>query len=169
MKLFAINIFALNREYMRALRGVRRNLLSRSAADGLLFVSEAGPPAAVAANEQQDSTQQQPAGGGSTGGGSAEAGSGAKAAGSGQQRRPKTPKMDHLVCFLPGTLALGHLHGVNTGVSSSSADQSKLCQTGRHWQKASRHRKAVFGVLSVQNDQQHSLQQFIYCASVVMP
>ena len=26
-----------------------------------------------------------------------------------------TPKMDHLVCFLPGLLALGHLHGVNTG------------------------------------------------------
>ena len=25
------------------------------------------------------------------------------------------PKMDHLVCFLPGLLALGHLHGVNTG------------------------------------------------------
>lgn len=25
------------------------------------------------------------------------------------------PKMDHLVCFLPGLLALGHLHGINTG------------------------------------------------------
>lgn len=25
------------------------------------------------------------------------------------------PKMDHLVCFLPGVLALGHFHGVNTG------------------------------------------------------
>ena len=25
------------------------------------------------------------------------------------------PKSDHLVCFLPGVLALGHLHGVNTG------------------------------------------------------
>ena len=25
------------------------------------------------------------------------------------------PKMDHLVCFLPGVLALGHLHGLNTG------------------------------------------------------
>lgn len=23
--------------------------------------------------------------------------------------------MDHLVCLLPGTLALNHLHGVNTG------------------------------------------------------
>jgi hypothetical protein len=109
---------------MRALRGVRRNLLGRSAADGLLFVSEAGPPAAVAADDQQDSSQQQPAGGGGTGGGSAEAGSAAKAAGSGQQRRPKTPKMDHLVCFLPGTLALGHLHGVNTGTACGSADQT---------------------------------------------
>ena len=27
------------------------------------------------------------------------------------------PKMDHLVCFLPGLLALGHLHGINTGAS----------------------------------------------------
>ena len=26
-----------------------------------------------------------------------------------------SPKMDHLVCFLPGALALGHLHGVSTG------------------------------------------------------
>ena len=25
------------------------------------------------------------------------------------------PKMDHLVCYLPGLLALGHLHGINTG------------------------------------------------------
>jgi hypothetical protein len=104
---------------MRALRGVRRNLLGRSAADGLLFVSEAGPPAAVAAEGQQGNTQQQPADG--SGGGGAEAGSGAKPAGSGQQRRPKTPKMDHLVCFLPGTLALGHLHGVNTGTHDGPA------------------------------------------------
>lgn len=22
-----------------------------------------------------------------------------------------SPKMDHLVCFFPGTLALGHMHG----------------------------------------------------------
>ncbi|KAL3131586.1 hypothetical protein ABBQ38_007885 [Trebouxia sp. C0009 RCD-2024] len=33
-----------------------------------------------------------------------------------QRRRPKQdPKMDHLVCFLPGVFALGHLHGVSTG------------------------------------------------------
>ncbi len=25
------------------------------------------------------------------------------------------PKTDHLTCFLPGLLALGHLHGANTG------------------------------------------------------
>ena len=25
------------------------------------------------------------------------------------------PKTDHLTCFLPGLLALGHLHGINTG------------------------------------------------------
>ncbi len=31
--------------------------------------------------------------------------------------RIKTPKMDHLVCFLPGLLALGYFHGVNTGVA----------------------------------------------------
>ena len=101
---------------------MRRNLLSRSAVDGLLFVSEAGPPVAVAADEQQGSAKQEPAagggnGGGGSSGGSVEAGSGAKPAGTGQQRRPKTPKMDHLVCFLPGTLALGHLHGVNTGAT----------------------------------------------------
>ena len=24
-------------------------------------------------------------------------------------------KMDHLVCFLPGLLALGHFHGIETG------------------------------------------------------
>lgn len=27
-------------------------------------------------------------------------------------------KMDHLVCFLPGALALGHLHGIETGAPS---------------------------------------------------
>ena len=143
---------------------MRRNLLSRSAVDGLLFVSEAGPPAAVAADEQQDSAQQQPAAGGGT-----EAGSGARAAGGGQQRRPKTPKMDHLVCFLPGALALGHLHGVDTGAQSNSADQVKLRQTSRQWQKASRHTRAVLGVLYAQDDHQHPLQQFICCATVFMP
>ncbi len=29
------------------------------------------------------------------------------------------PKTDHLTCFLPGLLALGHLHGVNTGEHGS--------------------------------------------------
>jgi hypothetical protein len=101
---------------------VRRHLLARSAADGLLFVSELGPPtAAAASDQQQDSSQQQPAGSSDEGeGGSGsidgtEAGSDDMAAGSGE-RRAKTPKMDHLVCFLPGTLALGYLHGVNTGI-----------------------------------------------------
>lgn len=28
---------------------------------------------------------------------------------------PPSKKMDHLVCFLPGLLALGHFHGVETG------------------------------------------------------
>lgn len=28
---------------------------------------------------------------------------------------PLRPKMDHLVCFLPGVLALGHMHGIETG------------------------------------------------------
>jgi hypothetical protein len=32
------------------------------------------------------------------------------------------PKMDHLVCFLPGLLALGHLHGVNTGAHAAEHD-----------------------------------------------
>ncbi|BDA50577.1 probable endoplasmic reticulum mannosyl-oligosaccharide 1,2-alpha-mannosidase at C-terminar half [Coccomyxa sp. Obi] len=32
------------------------------------------------------------------------------------------PKMDHLVCFLPGLLALGHLHGVNTGAAGEEDD-----------------------------------------------
>merc|ERR1711879_675815 len=39
-----------------------------------------------------------------------------------------SPKMDHLVCFLPGTLALGHLHGVN--------DVSTNCPGGSHLQFA---------------------------------
>lgn len=28
-------------------------------------------------------------------------------------------KMDHLVCFLPGVLALGHFYGIETGVLHS--------------------------------------------------
>jgi mannosyl-oligosaccharide alpha-1,2-mannosidase len=28
-----------------------------------------------------------------------------------------SPKMDHLVCFLPGVLALGHFHGIETGAT----------------------------------------------------
>jgi endoplasmic reticulum Man9GlcNAc2 1,2-alpha-mannosidase len=28
-----------------------------------------------------------------------------------------SPKMDHLVCFLPGVLALGHYHGIETGAA----------------------------------------------------
>ncbi|EIE20577.1 hypothetical protein COCSUDRAFT_48568 [Coccomyxa subellipsoidea C-169] len=32
------------------------------------------------------------------------------------------PKMDHLVCFLPGLLALGHMHGVNTGAAGEEDD-----------------------------------------------
>ncbi|KAL0032746.1 hypothetical protein WJX79_007172 [Trebouxia sp. C0005] len=32
-----------------------------------------------------------------------------------RRKGPLEPKMDHLVCFLPGLLALGHFHGVNTG------------------------------------------------------
>merc|ERR1711879_687769 len=39
-----------------------------------------------------------------------------------------SPKMDHLVCFLPGTLALGHLHGVN--------DVATNCPGGSHLQFA---------------------------------
>jgi hypothetical protein len=31
--------------------------------------------------------------------------------------RPPENKFDHLVCFLPGLLALGHLHGIETGMS----------------------------------------------------
>lgn len=30
-------------------------------------------------------------------------------------RRAEATKMDHLVCFLPGLLALGHLHGAESG------------------------------------------------------
>lgn len=93
-------------EYKRAMRGVRRRLLGRSSADGLLFVAELGPPAAANAPQKAAGTEK---------GSGKEAAAGGKEATS-SQRRPKTPKMDHLVCFLPGTLALGHLHGVNTGV-----------------------------------------------------
>ena len=34
--------------------------------------------------------------------------------------RAAVPKTDHLTCFLPGLLALGHLHGVNTGENGES-------------------------------------------------
>lgn len=90
-------------EYMRAVRGVRRRLLGRSAADGLLVVAELGPPAA--SDDQQKAAAAEK--------GKQETGGSVKETGS--SRRPKTPKMDHLVCFLPGTLALGHLHGIKTG------------------------------------------------------
>ncbi|KAK9829091.1 hypothetical protein WJX72_003851 [[Myrmecia] bisecta] len=36
----------------------------------------------------------------------------------------KQAKMDHLVCFLPGLLALGHLHGINSGHESELDDLS---------------------------------------------
>lgn len=125
-------------EYKRAMQGVRQRLLARSAADGLLFVAELGPPAAeagasdnsdaggdssaaaaaAAAGAEEEGVQNEAAG--AAGGGEAAANAVEAAAGSGEEagsgtRRPKTPKMDHLVCFLPGTLALGHLHGINTG------------------------------------------------------
>ena len=109
---------------------MRRRLLARSAADGLLFVSELGPPMAAARDEQQDSSQQSAdssdgGGEGDSSSGSTEAGSDDMAAGSGE-RRAKTPKMDHLVCFLPGTLALGHLHGVNTGIKPAAPAANSL-------------------------------------------
>ncbi|DBA98648.1 hypothetical protein WJX77_007859 [Trebouxia sp. C0004] len=39
-----------------------------------------------------------------------------------RRKGPLEPKMDHLVCFLPGLLALGHFHGVNTGSRYDSND-----------------------------------------------
>lgn len=36
-----------------------------------------------------------------------------------QQSAHLSPKVDHLVCFLPGVLALGHLHGIETGAQIS--------------------------------------------------
>lgn len=38
-----------------------------------------------------------------------------------------TGKMDHLVCFLPGVLALGHFHGVETGMNPHNAMCSDHC------------------------------------------
>lgn len=146
------------------MRGVRQRLLARSAADGLLFVAELGPPAAAsdssdagkdssagaaaaaaAAEGEEEGAQNEAAGAADRG--EAAAGAGEAAAGSDQEagsgaRRPKTPKMDHLVCFLPGTLALGHLHGVNTGQNSCCHLQliftCSICKTPRTTWRASR-------------------------------
>jgi len=40
----------------------------------------------------------------------------------------KQPKMDHLVCFLPGLLALGHYHGVDTSTAKSPISDIELAQ-----------------------------------------
>jgi hypothetical protein len=85
--------------YVAAMRAVRARLLRRTAPGGagLLYVGEATPGAAAPAAE------------GAEGDAEGEGNVAAAAA-------PDTlsPKMDHLVCFLPGVLALGDLHGVDT-------------------------------------------------------
>lgn len=40
-----------------------------------------------------------------------------------QSGRRFSPKMDHLVCFLPGTLALGYMHGLDRSDDTRAADR----------------------------------------------
>lgn len=47
---------------------------------------------------------------------------------------PPSKKMDHLVCFLPGLLALGHFHGIETGaVILSSCPATKNTTSINSW------------------------------------
>lgn len=45
---------------------------------------------------------------------------------------PPTKKMDHLVCFLPGLLALGHSHGIETGAVVLLPSASTATQRNRY-------------------------------------
>lgn len=50
----------------------------------------------------------------------------------GAATRPSN-KMEHLTCFVPGMLALGHYHGIETGVSDFLSRWSlftNLCSIG---------------------------------------
>lgn len=40
-------------------------------------------------------------------------------------------KMDHLVCFLPGVLALGHFYGIETGVNFDRRGCTELYCLGK--------------------------------------
>lgn len=95
---------------MEAMQGVRKKLLRRSASEGLLFVGELTVETAAA---------KEPGGGhGVRNSATSGAKSGWKVGWRADAKAKLLPseKMDHLVCFLPGLLALGHLHGVETGV-----------------------------------------------------